>query len=216
MSRDNQQVTLENIAWLAGIWDGEGTLSIVRQMRKSPREGHGNSVFGLNPKATMENTSEAIIEECCRILDGLDIKYYIQPRSDNNPSHKERYVLSICRLDMIEKFCNVLVEYLISKKDQCRLLKRYAISRLKHEKDIGRGPGRGGYSNNEVKIMEDIQVLNKLGPNGTSTTLRKTLDYQLKNKKRWLDDREKIKSELNGNIKNATEMIASCENRVTI
>ena len=31
---DNPQVTEKNLAWLGGIWDGEGSISITKALRK--------------------------------------------------------------------------------------------------------------------------------------------------------------------------------------
>lgn len=189
---DNQQVTTVKIAWLAGIWDGEGTLSIVKQ-NKRLRKGHGEGNQGLNPKATMENTSILIIEECCKILDSLDIKYYISERKAKSNKHKDRYVVQICRLDMIVKFCDALIPYLISKRSQAYLLKKYAESRFKG--------GRKSYSISEFDYCDQIQGLNKLGPVGTSTTLRETLTSQIINKKRRINESDvKIKSDLHGDM----------------
>jgi hypothetical protein len=87
---------------------------------------------------------------------------------------------------MIVKLCDALSPFLISKKRQCLLLKKYALSRLANAKMKGRGPGSGGFSKREVSLMEKLQALNKLGPKDTSTTLRGTFKRQGKNRKRWL------------------------------
>lgn len=190
---DNPQVTVEQICWIAGIWDGEGSFSIVRQNTKNT-----NKPFGLNPKITMENTSAEMIDECCKILDGSKIFFYITERKIRSGNHKQAYVLQICRIDMIVKFCNLLIPYLITKKAQASLLRRYAKSRM--EQYAGRGK-RSPFTKEEVSLCEKVQELNRLGPTGTSTTLRKNLTSQLSKQKRWTDKcDDKIKSGLNGDI----------------
>ncbi len=207
---DNQQVTTEKIAWLAGIWDGEGTFSIVKQYKR--RYGNEIKNFGLNPKLTMENTSEIIINECCKILGGLGITYYIQERTPRSVKHKRTYILSICRNDMIIKSCKVLLPFLIAKREQASLLLKYSQSRIENLTHY-RPKNHVGYSDEEYSICEKLQLLNKLGPVDTSTTLRKTLDVQLINQKRWVKKRdEKIKSDLNGNIQKQAEMTCSRKN----
>lgn len=200
---DNQQVTTEKIAWLSGIWDGEGTFSIVKQYVHATK----NSNFGLNPKVTMENTSSELLEESCKILDSIGITYYISEREPRSEKHKKSYVLQICRLDMIIKFCDVLIPYLISKKAQASLLRRYALSRIRVYQLNGK---KVPYNDKEVGICQQLQSLNKLGPVDTSTTLRKTLNVQLLKQKRWIVKRdEKIKSELYGDIQNEVEIPSS-------
>jgi len=172
--RDNQQVITEDIAWLAGIIDGEGSLSIVKQYKKQG--------VGLNPKATMENTSPELVENYCRILDNLGITFYIYERKAKSKKHKDRYIVQICRIDMIDKFCNALIPYLVAKKSQAKLLQRYAQSRLK-------AIGNKYYQDVEREMCDQIQELNRLGPVNTSTTLRETLDKQKKIKVRWTNKR---------------------------
>ena len=199
---DNPQVTVNQICWMAGIWDGEGSFSIVRQNTKNT-----NKPFGLNPKITMENTSAEMIDECCKILDGSEISFYITERKIRSNRHKQAYVLQVCRIDMILKFCDLLLPHLITKKAQASLLRRYAKSR------IGQYAGRGKrvpFTEEEVGLCEKVQELNRLGPTGTSTTLRKNLTDQLSKQRRWTDKRDdKIKSGLNGDIQKQAEMTYS-------
>lgn len=198
---DNPQVTEKNLAWLGGIWDGEGSISITKALRKK-----GN--FNFNSKVTVENTSVRIITEVCRILKGLNISYYIWTRLPRSVKHKQAYVVSVCKLSDIKKFCNIIQPYLILKIEQADLLGKFTESRIFKSGNIRKGRGRAKvFSPEEIDICNQIQVLNKLGPTETSTTLCKTLDVQLSQKKRWLEHSIKIKSGLHGNMQSKTEMI---------
>lgn len=198
---DNPQVTEKNLAWLGGIWDGEGSISIVKSLRKK-----GN--WNLYSKITMENSSVRIVTEVCRILKGLNISYYIWTRKPRSTKHKQMYVVNVCKMNDINKFCNIIRPYLILKIEQADLLGKFTESRIS-----GFGGGRNykgrnkKFSQEEIDLCDKIQVLNKLGPTETSTTLCKTLDEQLSQKKRWLEHSIKIKSGLHGDMQSKTEMI---------
>jgi hypothetical protein len=205
MNRDNQQITVElKKAWLAGIWDGEGTFSIVRQNRREYR--NREMKFGLTPKLTMENTSVDIIDECCLILDQLNIAYYISDRKEGSKKHKRRYVVQVCRFTEIVKFCEMISPFIVSKKLQLELLKEFSLSRAMSRKNGKRIP----YTDREYVCAEQLRELNELGSNDISTTIRKTLARQLETQSRWLTKRnEKIESDLYGDIQKSTEMIDS-------
>lgn len=202
---DNQQITLElKKAWLGGIWDGEGTFSIVRQHRKEYK--NREKTFGLTPKLTMENTSPDIIDECCLILDQLDISYYISDRKAGSQKHKRRFVLQVCRMTEIIKFCDMIEQYVVSKKEQLKHLRAFARSRDTSYCNGKRNP----FTKEEYNHAEQLRELNKLGPNDISTTIRKTLARQTEKQSRWLQKRkEKIESDLYGNIENGTETMPS-------
>jgi hypothetical protein len=187
---DNPQVTEINVAWLAGIWDGEGTISIAKlKTRKN---------IGLSIKMSVENTSTWMINEICRILKYHNIGYYIYSRSARTKKHKHAYVVNICKLKDTISFCNLIEKYLICKKEQATLVREFAQSRFYTPKKYGciKNP----FTKEEIEICEKIQLMNQLGPTDTSTTLCKTLDEQLSQKRRWLDKSIKIKSGLYGDI----------------
>lgn len=200
---DNPQVTEKNLAWLGGIWDGEGTISITKTLKK-----RGNINF--QSKASIENSSVRIINEVCRILKNLNISYYIWTRVPRSIKHKQMYVVNICKISNIKKFCNIIQPHLISKIEQADLLGKFTESRLFKNGNIKKGRGRAKkFSPEEIDLCNQIQVLNKLGPTETSTTLCKTLDKQLLQKKRWLEHSIKIKSGLHGDMQNKAEMTLS-------
>ena len=187
MTRENQQETvthINNINWLAGIWDGEGSFSIVKQNRKIK---NGGAVI-LLPKVEMVNTNVFLIAEVCRILNNLGIKFYIYKRHREKSNHKECFTVTVCRLDGIIDFCDIISPYLISKKSQAELLRKYAISR-KERLIISRQDHKNKPSNNdeEYYLCEQVQEKNKLGFTGSSTTLREILVEQDINKKRYIN-----------------------------
>ena len=67
---DNPQVTLTELAWLAGIWDGEGTFGIYRYRQTS------QGTWSYCGRLTLSNTSIEMIAE-------KEISLYEQMKSLN-------------------------------------------------------------------------------------------------------------------------------------
>lgn len=179
MDKENQQVTEKRLAWLGGIWDGEGTFSIVKQNKKRG--------IVLQAKATMENTDVAIVAETCKILDELDIKCYLWFRERKTDRHKDAYVINICRYDQLDKFCRIILPYLIAKDSRAEIVARFVKSRLTTMAKHGKDHNEMGHSEIEKTLCEQLSVLNKFGKSDTSTTLREKFEVQETNKKRWLN-----------------------------
>ena len=180
MDRVNPQVTDVDMAWLAGIWDGEGTFSIIKQNKANGR-------VLLQAKATMENTSPDIISETCRILDGLGIKLFLWFREKKTDKHRDAYVVNIVRLESLARFCRDFIPYLRAKKAQASLVARYSESRLELLKKTGKDHTKAQITPEEVLLAEEVSALNQTGKSGTSTTLCERLDKQALEQKRWLN-----------------------------
>src|SRR5437870_2001380 len=70
-----------DLAWLAGIVDGEGCLTIFRRTNKS---SNGNRIVSPAASATITNSNLSLMVKCRNILDFLEVKYqYINPRNSN-------------------------------------------------------------------------------------------------------------------------------------
>lgn len=74
---DNQQATPSEaeIAWLAGIIEGEGSLGLNASKRKD------RSSVKIHVVVRIYNTDAGIISKCVEILKGLNVGHYIQERN---------------------------------------------------------------------------------------------------------------------------------------
>lgn len=176
----NQQVTSNNWAWLAGIWDGEGTFAIYRSSRNNRTLKQSTSV--LTGRLTLSNTSETMIAEISRILTsagiGMNIWRNPKPRKFN---HKKEIHLTInCQKDVIA-ICEKLIPYLVVKKDRASILLEFLRIRSGYKRKVGRDPKTGritgvltqGYDEDLVRLFEKMKVLNQVGViDGTSETTR--------------------------------------------
>lgn len=82
---DNQQATLTemHVAWLAGIIEGEGSLALNAYDRKDK----GNSLK-IQTSIVIYNTDAGIVNQALKVLESMDITYYVQERTQK-PMMKE-------------------------------------------------------------------------------------------------------------------------------
>lgn len=155
----NQQITSHQLAWLAGIWDGEGTLMIHYTNR--------NYYVG---RATLTNTSVIMINEIVKILDDYGIKGHIFLEDRKVKNHKKCYHLTINKLLNVKKLIELMSPYLIVKKAHSELLLRFIESRLKYKKEIIRVEKgkieciiQKGYTSEEQTLYQQLKQLNQVG-----------------------------------------------------
>ena len=165
---DNQQERLLDLVWLAGLFEGEGNISLV--------QGSGKRIM---PRAGLINTYFALIEEMSRILKANGIGHYIQTRTngcENNPNHATAKVLQICGLERVLKFCVLFHAYFKGhKKEVLEVISDYCMYRLEQ-------PRNSPYTGKEFRWVERARFLNRKGPKESSETLRQA---DLK----WLEDK---------------------------
>jgi len=172
MNRDNQQVTPEQIAWLAGIWDGEGTFVV------SPLK---NGKY-YSAAASVVNTSPEMIRRITQILDGLEITGHLYLEKMRTKKHKRCYHITIRNYKILKKFIILLLPYLVAKKKQAEILLKYIESRMGYkpivlQDTLGRvmGMKSQGYSAQEIGYYKQLKKLNAFGiSRGTSETIRWT------------------------------------------
>lgn len=176
---DNQQVTPENLAWLAGIWDGEGTFTITKQEQDGAKKHYSG-------QATLTNTSDSIIAEIVRLFDLMGINFHLFKEEMRKLKHKQAYHFTVRNPDSIILLIRSTERYLISKRPQAVILKRFidlrkSVTRTSVNQDPKTGQFMGrkfyGFSEKELNCFEQIRELNAFGKDygGTSETLRKEL-----------------------------------------
>lgn len=151
----------ERICWLAGIVDGEGSIGLKRCTLK-----RGNKVY-LNyaPMISIANNDLRMMDEIRAIFDKLKIKYSFTKRelSKRNKKWKDNYAVSITSYQMGINFLEIVLPYLISKKEQSEILIDFCRDRVNVNHR-----GQGGkfiktYQGNEEDFFQKISALNKKG-----------------------------------------------------
>jgi len=174
---DNPQVTDTQIAWLAGILDGEGSITMGYDKKKH-----------YTPMIAVVNTNPEMIFEVCRILNELGCAFHAAARGDNRGSLGEKtcWQIQVHRLTSVEKILRRITPWLIAKKSRAQLMLVFVSSRIPKLNIKPRGRGSPSpYSEEEIKVGERIRHLNDC-----------TQD----------SEKEKIQSELRGKLAELAEM----------
>ena len=133
-------------AWLAGLWDGEGSITVFRHTEK-------NGTRKLCPTMLVVNTDINIISEAKRLLDEIGTSYHIFERRTSNPRHKNAFQLSTRNTAYIKLTLETLLPYLVGKKKQAELTLQYVNKRAK----------QWAIDEQDEATQEAIQALNKRG-----------------------------------------------------
>lgn len=166
----NQQATSHQIAWLSGIWDGEGTFGIYPS---------GKRYVG---RLTLSNTCPIMINEIVKVLDSYSIVGHLWlETTSRKPNHKKAYHLTFNKLEHVKIACELMLPYLISKKARAEILLRFVKSRLNYKAVAERDPKTGrvlgikeqGYLEEEKTLYSQLKELNQTGiKDGASETTR--------------------------------------------
>jgi hypothetical protein len=172
----NQQVTSTRIAWLSGIWDGEGTFGIYKYKQTS------NGKPSYCGRLTLSNTSEEMIQEILDIFKEVGIVANVwrnpKPRKIN---HKKEVHITVDRLESVKTGCELMLPYLVAKKNRAIILLEFIKIRSQYKRKVNRDPKTGrllgvveqGYENIFL-LYEKMKNSNQIGVivDGSSETTR--------------------------------------------
>jgi len=112
------------LAWLAGIIDGEGCLTIFRRTRKDRR-----GVKYMSPAAnvTITNTSVEMISACREILDALSVKYTLNdPHRGSCYAKKPLVRISVRNYGSMQVLLKAILPYMVAKRFQAEKVMEFA------------------------------------------------------------------------------------------
>ncbi|MFA5377191.1 MAG: hypothetical protein WC455_15680 [Dehalococcoidia bacterium] len=112
----NQQARL---AWLAGIFDGEGTVGIYNRPKS-------NNWFVI---VSLCNTHQQSRFMVASILDEINVSGYWQDRKPENPKHNARWSVVISGYGKVSRFLSALMPYLVVKQLQAQIMLIFINSR---------------------------------------------------------------------------------------
>jgi hypothetical protein len=139
------------LAWLAGIWDGEGSITIFSHIEK-------DGCRKLCPTINVTNTDIAMIAEIIKILDGYGIIFSLN-KVKTKKEHSDCYHLITRNMTKIKKTLELLLPYLVNKKPQAEILLRFVNSRLSKMLD-GKKPWNWQYTEEEQTMEQQMRLLN--------------------------------------------------------
>lgn len=117
-----------NLAWLAGVIDGEGCIAIFR---KTVKHRSGNTTIVPTPYITIVNSSQTLMNECKSILDALGVSMYGLHYS-RNETHRPLKRFLIKNHKSLETLLDAILPYLVGKRDQALLMREYLEERLEY------------------------------------------------------------------------------------
>lgn len=165
---DNQQVTREEIGWLAGFVDGEGYLGI------SMYRNHSRGCKTIKVELNVVNTDKAMIDKYVAIVNKIGSNPYLRKNKKykkyNGDKKKDVYTATIHRMSPLHRVLKIMLPHLTGmKKRRGELINEFLASRL-WKTDRCKGVRGIPYSEREIEIIQECLKLQK---RGTSETTRR-------------------------------------------
>lgn len=133
MNTDNQQ-EIGLVGWLAGIVDGEGTVSLTIS-----RRANRSQMIRTTPKVIIGNTDAGIIDRCILALDKIGVGHYAQHiqrpaghvLSVSVAKFKPVTVIEVTGLKRVRTLLNAIRPFLAGEKaNRADLLLKFIVGRI--------------------------------------------------------------------------------------
>lgn len=155
---DNPHVQDVELAYFAGLIDGEGTITLERTGNRRL-----SGVMGLAPKIIITNTDDSIIQFSINMFKRLGTNPHIKSQPAGYGTRKRTcYWVTIQGLTKCKKIIPHILPYLLAKNLQARLLMDFIEHRGKT--NVAKGKPYGKY---ELNILEKVRALNHRGTSET-------------------------------------------------
>lgn len=115
------QVKETQLAWLAGIIDGEGCIGAFRKTRK---HRSGNTTMLPVPYVTIVNSSHSLMVEVESILKALGVSAYGFHESRNGTNRLMKR-FAIKNLESILTLLDAVIPYLVAKRVQAEVMREF-------------------------------------------------------------------------------------------
>jgi hypothetical protein len=157
------KLTGEQLAWLAGVMDGEGTIALYKE--KSSRTSH---FYARCIVHVIANTNPVLIIRVAELLGEAGIKYSIGTLIGEQKRQKNwsrAWNMKISGLDAMKEFLPMIEPYLVGKKEQAQLAMRFLERRSS-------GHAAWGITELDEALMARCQQLNTTGSSESVETIR--------------------------------------------
>lgn len=177
---DNQQETVSEVekGWLAGIIDGEGSISINRLL------SHGTNIT-YTCRIQVPNTNVLITNKVQSIFNRLNVKGSTEKRQFGKKEWKTCYIITLNSAQQACALLPLIIPYLVGKREHAEVLYQFVSSRIESKKNRSQkiifdkdnhmvaGTRSDKYSEEEINCYKKLVVLNKKGKEiGSSETTR--------------------------------------------
>jgi hypothetical protein len=152
---------IKRAAYIAGLFDGEGSYLISRRKKAKKLNGERNEGYGYTPVISIDMTDFDTLNMVAHYLDDFGIKYAKASFKSPNPRHKSRMIIRVSNFQWVELFICLVKDYAITKPKQMALILNFIESRR------SRGATKRGrripFSEDEQKLYWDVKELNRKG-----------------------------------------------------
>lgn len=170
MEKEAKEVSISEAAWMAGFVDGEGCLTICKQVRKNrPSPSHRAFVTVTN---TNMKSMDIFVENY-----GGQLRAVRENRKDKMGVNWADAYAWYCPVSSCRKFLTDIIPYLRIKGPQADLLIRFMDTRVfsgRVRRPSGMWGGSGPISEEELEkrdaLKRSVQLLNKKGTLSRSET----------------------------------------------
>jgi hypothetical protein len=158
------EITSLHLAWLAGLWDGEGSVGVAVERRRD------QAVY--IPQIQISMTDEATIMRAADIIREIGCAAVTYRWDEKKPQHKPAYGFSIRRTGYILRVARELVLHAYTKRALWGLINEFCELRVSRLGLDGEGRlKRGGkpgewwtpYSPREKELVHALRELNRRG-----------------------------------------------------
>jgi hypothetical protein len=147
---DNQQITLINDNYFAGLIDSDFGVYITMNMYKGK--------LNLRPRINFVNTRFELVEVCSKKLKQRNINHHVE--ISKSTINKDSKRIQILRLGKCIEFVNNWVSYSIVRKPQLELLKSFCIDRVDYVENFGWKYNNTPYTQKQKDIYKQVKLLN--------------------------------------------------------
>ena len=149
------QINVNDLSWLAGFIDGEGSFTIAKQKRKD----HYVYFFCFS----IANTNLKAIKKCQRIIkEHINVVPRIYTYKRKNRNWKTTYYLQLASQKEIYLLCSLIRPYLCNKKKHVEVIMKALETQFKHNSKY-KDSHKRFYSKRFLYWYNKIKALNKLG-----------------------------------------------------
>jgi len=147
---DNQQITLINDNYFAGLIDSDFGVYLTKNTYKGK--------LSIRPRINFVNTRFELVEVCSSKLKANGINHHVGlEKATVGRDHKRIQILRLGKcIDFVDKWS----KFSIVRRPQLELLKEFCESRVRYVKDYGWKYNNTPYTSRQKELFHEIQQLN--------------------------------------------------------
>ncbi|MDT4895976.1 MAG: hypothetical protein QOH25_1053 [Acidobacteriota bacterium] len=146
--RSKMQVHDIDLAWLAGVIDGEGCFSIFNNNRIDAENP------SISASLTITNSNCLLLNRCREILDALDIKYYYHDPKNGHQRGRRVMRIKVKNYSSLQHLIGLMLPFFIGKADQAKIMLEFV--------SLAGQRGKLRYEDRSA-LMDKIKQLNQRG-----------------------------------------------------